>query len=106
VRQRFEGGALLDVRLETGRQHQIRLHLAHKGWPIVGDPVYGAPGRGAPPAPRQMLHAALLAFEHPLTGAAVRAESPLPDDFKRALGAMRSGQAPRPRKTGRPPRRS
>ena len=105
VRERFEGGALLDVRLETGRQHQIRLHLAHKGWPIVGDPVYGAPGRGAPPAPRQMLHAALLAFEHPLTGAAVRAESPLPDDFKRALGAMRSGNTPRPRKTNRPPRR-
>jgi len=105
VRERFPAGALLDVRLETGRQHQIRLHLAHEGWPIVGDPVYGAPGRGAPPAPRQMLHAALLAFEHPLTGVAVRAESPLPDDFKRALGAMRSGTTPRPRKADRPPRR-
>jgi 23S rRNA pseudouridine1911/1915/1917 synthase len=105
VRERFAGGALLDVRLETGRQHQIRLHLAHEGWPIVGDPVDGAPGRGAPPAPRQMLHAALLAFEHPLTGAAVRAESPLPDDFRRALGAIRSGSTPRPRKAGRPPRR-
>jgi 23S rRNA pseudouridine1911/1915/1917 synthase len=105
VRERYEGGALLDVRLETGRQHQIRLHLAHEGWPIVGDPVYGMAGRGGPPAPRQMLHAALLAFEHPLTGAAVRAESPLPVDFRRALGAMRSGATPRPRKTGRPPRR-
>jgi hypothetical protein len=52
-----------------------------------------------------MLHAALLAFEHPLSGVAVRAESPLPDDFRRALGAMRSGTTPRPRKTGRPPRR-
>jgi 23S rRNA pseudouridine1911/1915/1917 synthase len=91
VRERFAAGALLDVRLETGRQHQIRLHLAHQGWPIVGDPVYGAAGRGAPPAPRQRLHAALLAVEHPQTGAAVRAVSPLPDDFKRALGTMRSG---------------
>ena len=105
VRERFAAGALLDVRLETGRQHQIRLHLAHEGWPIVGDPVYGSPGRGAPPAPRQMLHAALLAFDHPLSGASVRAESPLPDDFKRALGAMRSGTVPRPRKADRPPRR-
>jgi 23S rRNA pseudouridine1911/1915/1917 synthase len=105
VRERFEGGALLDVRLETGRQHQIRLHLAHEGWPIVGDPVYGAAGRGGPRALRQMLHAALLAFEHPLSGAAVRAESPLPDDFRRALGAMRSGTTARPRKAGRPPRR-
>lgn len=105
VRERFEGGALLDLRLETGRQHQIRLHLAHEGWPIVGDPVYGTPGRGTPAAGRQMLHAALLAFEHPLTGAAVRAVSPLPDDFKRALGSMRSGNTPRIRKTGRLPRR-
>jgi 23S rRNA pseudouridine1911/1915/1917 synthase len=105
VRERFPGGALLDIRLETGRQHQIRLHLAHEGWPIVGDPVYGTPGRGASAAPRQMLHAALLAFTHPLTGAAVRAVSPLPEDFKRALGAIRSGTTPRPRKTGRPPGR-
>jgi hypothetical protein len=52
-----------------------------------------------------MLHAALLAFEHPLSGVAVRAVSPLPDDFKRAVGAMRSGNAPRARKTGRPPGR-
>ena len=105
VRERFPGGALLDIRLETGRQHQIRLHLAHEGWPIVGDPVYGTPGRGAAAAPRQMLHAALLAFTHPLTGSAVRAVSPLPDDFKRALGAIRSGSTPRVRKGGRPPGR-
>ena len=105
VRERFEGGALLEVRLETGRQHQIRLHLAFEGWPILGDPVYGGTLRGGAPATRQMLHARLLAFEHPLTGVAVRAESPLPDDFVRALGSMRSGTTPRPRKAHRPPRR-
>lgn len=102
VLERLDGATLLEVTLETGRQHQIRLHLAHEGWPILGDPVYGASLRGGPPAPRQMLHARLLAFEHPLTGAAVRAESPLPDDFRRVLGALRSGRRP---PAARPPAR-
>jgi 23S rRNA pseudouridine1911/1915/1917 synthase len=102
VRERVEGGALLDVRPETGRQHQIRLHLAYEGWPILGDPVYGGGSRAG--APRQMLHARLLAFEHPLTGAPVRAESPLPEDFRRALAMMRSGA--RGSKPGRGRRRS
>ena len=88
VRERFPGAALLELELATGRQHQIRLHLAHEGWPVLGDPVYGAAFRGVP-APRQMLHARLLAFTHPLTGAAVRAESPLPEDFRRAVAALR-----------------
>jgi 23S rRNA pseudouridine1911/1915/1917 synthase len=95
VRERLAGGTLLDVRLETGRQHQIRLHLAYEGWPIIGDPVYGGTVRGER-APRQMLHARLLAFTHPLTGIEVRAESPLPEDFARVLAALRSG-APRRR---------
>jgi 23S rRNA pseudouridine1911/1915/1917 synthase len=90
VRERLEGAALLELRLETGRQHQIRLHLAHEGWPIVGDPVYGAGARGSVRVNRQMLHAWLLAFDHPLTGAPVRAESPLPEDFGRALDALRA----------------
>jgi 23S rRNA pseudouridine1911/1915/1917 synthase len=89
VLERFEGAALLELELETGRQHQIRLHLAHEGWPILGDPVYGSASRGVP-APRQMLHARLLGFAHPLTGAPVRAESPLPEDFRRALLALRA----------------
>ena len=89
VVERFRAGALLEVELETGRQHQIRLHLAHLGLPIVGDPVYGrAEGRRIT-APRQMLHARHLAFDHPLTGARVAAESPLPADFREALVALR-----------------
>jgi 23S rRNA pseudouridine1911/1915/1917 synthase len=93
VVERFAGAALLDVDLQTGRQHQIRIHLAHVGMPIVGDPVYGRARRasGATPlsAPRQMLHARLLAFAHPSSGLAVRAESPLPPDFRAALTALR-----------------
>jgi 23S rRNA pseudouridine1911/1915/1917 synthase len=96
VRERLEGAALLELRLETGRQHQIRLHLAHEGWPILGDPVYGRGARSGVRATRQMLHAWLLAFDHPLTGRPVRAESPLPEDFARALAALR------PRGRGRP----
>jgi 23S rRNA pseudouridine1911/1915/1917 synthase len=90
VVERFAGAALLDVELHTGRQHQVRVHLSHIGLPILGDPVYGpAPrGKGAD-APRQMLHARLLAFVHPLSGVPVRAESPLPADFKAAVAGLR-----------------
>jgi 23S rRNA pseudouridine1911/1915/1917 synthase len=92
VVERFPGAALLDVELKTGRQHQIRIHLAHLGTPILGDPVYGR-GRGATTAraaaPRQMLHARLLAFAHPLSGLPVRAESEAPADFRAVLAALR-----------------
>ena len=90
VKERFRGAALLEVELETGRQHQIRLHLAHLGLPVLGDPVYRA-ARGRPPlaVPRQMLHARRLAFAHPVTGRAVAAESPLPPDFVAAVAALR-----------------
>ncbi|MBU1378892.1 MAG: RluA family pseudouridine synthase [Alphaproteobacteria bacterium] len=78
-------------RLETGRTHQIRVHLASKGSPCLGDPVYGS---GSPAQPvkdaiaavglkRQALHAAVLGFVHPITGEAVRFESPLPEDMAR-----------------------
>jgi 23S rRNA pseudouridine1911/1915/1917 synthase len=90
VVQRFAGGALLEVELDTGRQHQIRVHLSHVGLPIVGDPVYRREGRRPLlDAPRQMLHARVLGFVHPLTGAALRCESPLPDDFKTTLRRLR-----------------
>jgi 23S rRNA pseudouridine1911/1915/1917 synthase len=90
VVERFPAGALLDIELETGRQHQIRLHLAHLGLPIVGDLVYGDPGpRPAVAAPRQMLHARQLGFAHPATGVQVAVESPLPEDFAKALAALR-----------------
>jgi 23S rRNA pseudouridine1911/1915/1917 synthase len=89
VVERFRAGALLEVELETGRQHQIRLHLATLGLPIVGDHVYGRSGRHPIAAPRQMLHARHLAFVHPVTGIRVEAESPLPADFRAALAALR-----------------
>jgi len=88
--------ARLACRLETGRTHQIRVHLAHIGAPCLGDPLYGA---GAP-APavraamaeaglvRQALHAAVLGFVHPITGQALRFESPLPDDLARLQTAL------------------
>jgi 23S rRNA pseudouridine1911/1915/1917 synthase len=74
---------LLRVRLETGRTHQIRAHLQAIGHPVVGDPEYGTPGRLG--LERQFLHATRLAFEHPVTGAAVDVSSPLPDDLRAAL---------------------
>ncbi|MEA2277490.1 MAG: rRNA synthase [Solirubrobacteraceae bacterium] len=74
---------LLRVRLETGRTHQIRAHLQAIGHPVVGDPEYGTPGRLG--LERQFLHAARLAFAHPVTGAAVDVSSPLPADLQAAL---------------------
>ena len=79
--------ALLRVRLETGRTHQIRVHLAAIDLPVVGDRVYGVPGLGLE---RQFLHAARLAFPHPLTGEQVETESPLPADLAEALERARS----------------
>jgi 23S rRNA pseudouridine1911/1915/1917 synthase len=101
VRERFAAGALLDVELGTGRQHQIRVHLAHVGLPVLGDAVYRGEGRGAPPAAasRQMLHARLLAFAHPFTGERVSVESPVPEDMRRAIAALRRA-GPRGRATG------
>jgi 23S rRNA pseudouridine1911/1915/1917 synthase len=74
---------LLRVRLETGRTHQIRAHLRAIDHPVVGDPEYGTAGRLG--LERQFLHAARLAFDHPVTGARVDVGSPLPDDLRAAL---------------------
>jgi 23S rRNA pseudouridine955/2504/2580 synthase len=71
--------SVLEVRLLTGRTHQIRVHLAHVGHPILGDDKYG--GEAKKRAPRLMLHAGRLAFRHPLTGEPVKLESPLPADM-------------------------
>jgi 23S rRNA pseudouridine1911/1915/1917 synthase len=94
VRQRFDRDrlTLLELRLETGRTHQIRVHMAELNLPLVGDPVYGRPGLAAALADtrlrclvqglqRQFLHARLLGFRHPLTGAALEFSSGLPDDL-------------------------
>jgi 23S rRNA pseudouridine1911/1915/1917 synthase len=79
------GHALLDVRLETGRTHQIRVHLAAIDLPVAGDPVYGRPGELG--LERQFLHAARLAFPHPFTSERIETESPLPPDLAAALEA-------------------
>jgi 23S rRNA pseudouridine1911/1915/1917 synthase len=76
---------LLRVRLQTGRTHQIRVHLQAIGHPVCGDPEYGTAGLYG--LRRQFLHAARLAFEHPITGTAVDISSPLPPDLADALKA-------------------
>jgi 23S rRNA pseudouridine1911/1915/1917 synthase len=79
----FPRHALLDVKLETGRTHQIRVHLAAIDLPVAGDPVYGRPRELG--LERQFLHAARLAFTHPFTGQRVDVECPLPSDLAAAL---------------------
>jgi 23S rRNA pseudouridine1911/1915/1917 synthase len=104
IAERFAAHTLLRVTLETGRTHQIRVHLAHIGHPIVGDPVYGGRRRlprGATPAlrealeafRRQALHAAHLAFAHPVSGDEVEFEAPPPADLQRLLRALRADRA-------------
>jgi 23S rRNA pseudouridine1911/1915/1917 synthase len=100
IEQRFRAHTLVRVRLETGRTHQIRVHLAHVQYPIVGDPVYGGRRRlpaGATPElasalahfQRQALHAARLEFTHPKSGKRVSYEAPLPADLAALLDALR-----------------
>ena len=83
--------SLLEVRIETGRTHQIRVHLAHLGHPVVGDPTYGRARRGLPgglSVPRQMLHARRLRFAHPRDGRILDFFAPIPQDFLAALRAL------------------
>jgi 23S rRNA pseudouridine1911/1915/1917 synthase len=85
---RFDAGDLLRAHLHSGRTHQIRVHLASIGHPVMGDDVYGGGGgrrvAGLPPK-RHFLHAAWLAFKHPVTGKQLDFHSPLPEDLARAL---------------------
>ena len=87
VLERFRAATLVACRLETGRTHQIRVHLAHSGHPLVGDPVYGR--ARAPEIARQALHAARLEFMHPRTGRRVTCTAPLPEDMARLLARLR-----------------
>jgi len=100
VLERFRAHTYLSVKLETGRTHQIRLHLSHIKYPIVGDPVYGGRfglPRGATSSlietlrsfKRQALHAATLGFEHPRSGKRLTLQSPVPPDFAQLLGVLR-----------------
>jgi 23S rRNA pseudouridine1911/1915/1917 synthase len=94
--ERLHGATLVRCTLETGRTHQIRVHLAEHGHPLLGDPVYGRVPRDArlreiaAELGRQALHAAVLGFTHPVSGEALRFESPLPPDLARALDALRA----------------
>lgn len=96
VRERFQGASLLDLKPETGRTHQIRVHCAAIGHPIIGDSVYAGrtaarrlPGIGRL-APRQMLHAGTLRFSHPVTQERVLFEAPIPDDMKKLIDFLRN----------------
>ena len=86
--------SLLGAKLRTGRTHQVRVHLAYLGCPVVGDPVYGRRARNAAAPPplkafnRQALHAAVLAFRHPGTGKEMRFASELPQDFRTLLSEL------------------
>ena len=96
IRKKFTGFTLLDVRLETGRTHQIRVHMSHQKHPIVGDKVYGRkmnPGKNktlnmVATFPRQALHAAQLSFIHPNTKEHVSYEAPIPNDFLALIDAL------------------
>ena len=107
VRERFRAMTLVECRLETGRTHQIRVHMAHVRHPLVGDPQYGGLlklPKGASPAltdalrgfRRQALHAEQLAFVHPGTGEPVSFEAPLPADMQAVLAALRDDRQANP----------
>jgi 23S rRNA pseudouridine1911/1915/1917 synthase len=84
--RRFDStSALVECRLETGRTHQIRVHMSHIGHPIIGDTTYGRSRGLKPPIARQALHAGILGFQHPSTGKSLTFESELPSDFKGLL---------------------
>jgi 23S rRNA pseudouridine1911/1915/1917 synthase len=90
VLERLGDFTLVEARLETGRTHQIRVHFLAIGHPVVGDPTYGR--RDALGLGRQFLHSYHLSFEHPMTGAEVCVEAPLPADLDAALAQLRAGQ--------------
>ena len=100
IERLLPASALLRVTLETGRTHQIRVHLAAIGHPVCGDPQYGTAGEYG--LGRQFLHAARLAFEHPVTGAPLDVRSGLPADLRLALTAAERGGPDPPVGTGEP----
>jgi 23S rRNA pseudouridine1911/1915/1917 synthase len=104
VLERYHDFTYLKLTLLTGRTHQIRVHMAHMGHPILGDELYGRKGKGRvglPGAGRPMLHAWRLVFRHPVKGKTVRMEAPLPRDMERVLEHLRHGD--RAGKTGKRP---
>lgn len=117
VREIYEGYTLLEIELKSGRTHQIRVHMSHLGYPIVGDDMYGGRhlrygdvvgpagtsqrGPSEPLQTRQALHAAVLGFVHPISGASMRFQAPLADDMRSLLQLLRrSGRVETPRVSG------
>lgn len=91
VIERFGRFTYVEARLETGRTHQIRVHMTYIKHPLLGDELYG-PAKNRYGAARQMLHAAVLGFIHPSTGEYMEFEAPLPDDFEAVLNKLRGEQ--------------
>ena len=88
VLERFGKFTLVEAKLETGRAHQIRVHMAYIKHPLLGDELYG-PAKNKEGAKRQMLHAGVLGFVHPVKGEYMEFESPLPEDFQKVLSKLR-----------------
>lgn len=88
VIERFQNYTLLEVKIETGRTHQIRVHLSYIGYPIVGDEVYSN-GKNPFGVKGQMLHAKSLEFSHPITGKRIKIEAPIPEYFNEILTKLR-----------------
>lgn len=98
VLRRFQGFTFLEVRIQTGRTHQIRVHLSSLGHPVVGDRLYGAPAKveGRPRLDRHFLHAHRIRFVQPSTGDPVTVESPLPAELARWMEGLPRGQLENP----------
>lgn len=96
VLERFKGATMVRAKLSTGRTHQIRVHFSAEGHPVLGDETYGHKtsiklgGKEKLSIPRQMLHAKVLGFRHPVTGKKMRFTSPLPEDMSEVLSALRA----------------
>ncbi len=90
LRETWAEASLVDIWIETGRTHQIRVHMAHIGHPVLGDTTYGRYRtlRDGTAVPRQMLHAAQLAFDHPVSGVRLTWQAPLPEDMNRIAGHL------------------
>jgi 23S rRNA pseudouridine1911/1915/1917 synthase len=88
VLRRYLGATLLACRLDSGRTHQIRVHMAHLGHPLLGDPVYGRAAPALPAFSRQALHAARLGLTHPVSGVYMTWEAPLPEDMQGLLAQL------------------
>ena len=96
VMERFGTFTLVECRLETGRTHQIRVHMNYIGFPLAGDPKYGP--KKTIDFPGQVLHAGVLGFEHPVTKEYLEFEAPLPEDFEALLTELRNPEPPKKNK--------